>query len=95
MQLDLLGIVESSCSASSELSLLIVQELMSIYLSVCLSVCLSFLLQGSGNRARQRLVGESCGHELSSPQGTVKEPITCLFPKNKKEKENVELHWLI
>jgi hypothetical protein len=44
MQLDLLGIVESSCSASSELSLFIVQELMSICLSVCLSVCLSFFL---------------------------------------------------
>ncbi len=40
MQLDLLGIVESSCSASSELSLFIVQELMSI----CLSVVLSFFL---------------------------------------------------
>ncbi len=39
MQLDLLGIVESSCSASSELSLFIVQELMSICLSVCLSYC--------------------------------------------------------
>jgi hypothetical protein len=92
MQLDLLGIVESSCSTSSELSLFIVQELM----SVCLSFFLSFLLQGSGNRARQRLVGESCRHELSSPQGTVKEPITCLFPKKKKkEKKNVELQCLI
>jgi hypothetical protein len=64
-----------------------------VYLSVFLSFFLSFLLQGSGNRARQRLVGESCGHELSSPQGTVKESITCLFPK--KKKKNVELHWLI
>jgi hypothetical protein len=39
MQLDLLGIVESSCSASSELSLFIVQELTSICLSFFLSYC--------------------------------------------------------
>jgi hypothetical protein len=44
MQLDLLGIVESSFSASSELSLFIVQELMSICLSVYLSICLSVFL---------------------------------------------------
>jgi hypothetical protein len=42
MQLDLLGIVESTCSASSELSLFIVQELMCICLSFFLSFFLSY-----------------------------------------------------